>query len=110
VCSKRQAGSLPESGLCAGRFPIKQNRGKDAAFCDCCLRLELKMLSGLYNRPDALRAQNLANLTPIFHHQHLLKVRAEGAVGRPQREAAIVPEGCGFATVFTLCHCQNFLS
>jgi len=65
------------------------------------------MLSALYHRPDALRAQNLVYLTPFFHHHHLLKVGAEGAVGRAQREAPIMTENCRLAAMFALCHIQD---
>ncbi len=65
------------------------------------------MLSALYHRPDALRAQNLANLSPIFHHQHLLQVGAEGAVCGAEGEAPIMTENRRLAALFALCHVQD---
>jgi hypothetical protein len=47
------------------------------------------------------------NLSPIFHHNYLLKIGAEGPVGRAQRKAPIVTERSRLAALFALCHVQD---
>jgi hypothetical protein len=59
---------------------------------------------------DALSAQGLGNLTPLFKDGNLLEVRLELAVGCPHGKASVMPKSGGFSTVFTFCHCYNFLS
>ena len=39
-----------------------------------------------------------------FHHNGLLQVRFERAVGGSLGKGAAVPEGCGFATMCAFCH------
>ncbi len=58
-------------------------------------------------RPDAARAQGLANQPPVFQNGNLLQVGAKGPAGSALREAAVVTKGCGFATSIALCHSQD---
>ena len=68
-------------------------------------------LSGDFaHRLDALGAQNLVDLVTLFHHDRLLQVGFEGAVGGALGERAIVSEGCGLAAVGAFGHVMNFLS
>jgi hypothetical protein len=65
---------------------------------------------GFYHGADALGAQYHANFFAIDHHRNFLKVGAEGPVGCSQGATAVVAEGCGFSTGFTLCLRQKILS
>jgi hypothetical protein len=64
----------------------------------------MDLSSRLAQSLDALRAQHLMHGVTAFHHNGLLQVRFELAVGRSLGKGAVVPEGCGFATVCAFCH------
>jgi len=49
-------------------------------------------------------------LVSVHHHHHPLQVRAERAIGRPQRETAIVTKGRCLTTNFALSHFFDILS
>jgi hypothetical protein len=44
------------------------------------------------------------HLAALFHHQRLLQVRFERAVGGTLGEGAVMSEGCGFSTVCAFSH------
>ena len=56
------------------------------------------------HRLDALGAQNLVNLVPLFHHDRLLQVRAEGTIGGALGERAVMPKGGGLSAICTFSH------
>jgi len=62
------------------------------------------MSIGFYEGTNAPRAQKFANRAPAFKDTDPLQIRAEGPVGRSQREAAIMSEGGRFPTIFTFSH------
>ena len=55
-------------------------------------------------RLDAFGAQHFMHGAAIFHHERLLQIRFECAIGGALREGAVMTEGCGFATVCAFCH------
>ena len=65
---------------------------------------------GLAERLDALGAEHFMHRAALLHHNRLLQVGLEGAIGRALREGAVMSEGCGFATVCAFCHEIIFLS
>ena len=62
------------------------------------------MLTGFYEGTNAPSTQKLANRTTAFKYADPLQIGSEGAPGCPQREAAIVPKGGSFPTIFTFSH------
>jgi hypothetical protein len=62
------------------------------------------ILCSLGHRSNAFCTQQLAHPAAIHHNRNPLKIGAEGTVGGPLGEAAIMTEGCGLSTRFTLCH------
>jgi hypothetical protein len=75
---------------------------------DSCAKKEgertRSVLGGFRQCPDAVSAQGLANQPPIFQDRDFLEVRAKGPASSAQRKAAVVPKGCGFATMIALSH------
>ena len=66
--------------------------------------------SGLCQCFDALGAEHFFYRAAFFHHEGLLQVRFELAVGGSLGEGAVVTEGCGFSTMCAFCHLITFLS
>ncbi len=62
------------------------------------------VLIGLYQRTDALGAQNLTNLAPILVDAYSLQVRAKSSRGRLFRPGTVATEGRFLSTMRTLCH------
>jgi len=46
-------------------------------------------------------------LAALFHHQCLLQVRFELAIGGPLGEGTRVPKGCGLPTICTFSHVRK---
>jgi AraC-like DNA-binding protein len=61
-------------------------------------------LRRLDQRLHALGAQRLLHPAAAFHDRHLLQVGQELAIGRTEREGAIVTEGGGLSAVSTFSH------
>lgn len=59
------------------------------------------------HRLDALGAQNFVNLVTLFHHDRLLQVGAEGAIGGALGERAVMPEGGGLSAICTFSHSEE---
>ena len=59
---------------------------------------------GFCHRLDALGAEHFMHFMSLFHHQRLLQVRFERAVGGMLGEGATVPEGGGFSTICAFSH------
>ena len=47
------------------------------------------------------------NLAALFHHNRLLKVGLEGAIGGALGKRAVVPEGGGLSAVCTFGHSEG---
>jgi hypothetical protein len=58
------------------------------------------------HRLDALGAQNFMHLVTLFHHNCLLQVGPEFAIGGALGERAVVPEGGGLAAICTFSHSE----
>jgi len=73
-------------------------------------RGRIPLVSDFGRTLQALAAEDLLDLLPVFHHLHLVQVGPEGAPGRLHGEAAITSKTGCLATVFTLCHRPRILS
>ena len=62
------------------------------------------MSTGFYEGTNAPSAQKLANRAAAFKYADPLQIGSEGTPGCPQREAAIMPKGGSFPTIFTFSH------
>ena len=62
------------------------------------------LLISLYQRPDALGAQHLANHFALFENTDSLQIRLEGARGSLLGPGTITTKHRFLATMFTLCH------
>jgi hypothetical protein len=67
----------------------------------------LRVLRALYHRPDALRAHNHVHFAATIHHQHPLKIGAEGPPSGAQGEAPIVSENRHLTAFLALSHFQD---
>jgi hypothetical protein len=83
-------------------FPLRFKTKITAEGRDSCK--ETGNLRSFCQRPDAARAQGLANQTSVLQHSHFLKIGTEGPVGSALREAAVVTKGRGFTTSIALSH------
>ena len=59
------------------------------------------------HRLDALGAQNFVNLVTLFHHNRLLQVGFEFAIGGALGERAVMPEGGGLSAICTFSHSEE---
>jgi hypothetical protein len=62
------------------------------------------MSGALYNRADALGAQDFTDFAAVLENRNLLQVRTESTVGSTQRKAAVMSESRRFATSFAFSH------
>lgn len=65
------------------------------------------LCGGFAHRLDALGAQDFVDLVTFFHHNRLLQVGAEGAIGGALGKGAVMPEGGGFSAVCTFSHSEE---
>jgi hypothetical protein len=71
---------------------------------DLCYKEIRSLGGGFAHRLDAFGAEYLAHGPALFHHQGLLQVRFELAVGGTLGEGAVVTEGRGFSTICAFSH------
>jgi hypothetical protein len=67
----------------------------------------VSLRSSFRQRPDAARAQGLANQFAVLQNTYFLKIGAKSSSGGPQGEAAVITKGCGFTTSIALSHSQG---
>jgi hypothetical protein len=60
------------------------------------------------HRFDTLGAQNLVDLVSFFHHNRLLQIRSELAIGGALGKGAVMPEGGSLSAVCTFSHSEHF--
>jgi hypothetical protein len=74
---------------------------------DFCLGETNFLAGGFTHSLDALGAKYFMHLASLFHHQGLLQIRFEFAVGGSLGEGTRVPEGCGFSTMCAFSHLKT---
>lgn len=68
------------------------------------LRKNQRSGGGFRHCLDAFGAKHLMHLASLFHHERLLQVRFELAVGGSLGKGAVVTEGCGLSTIRAFSH------